>query len=164
MAVSVARESKISTFVCVCRFLKVWIIGFGFRYFFGSDCTFGFIFTLLMSLASALPAVWMFFKWLDLPWYYGFAVSPLFFIVGAVLCRTAKSKTAELYQSAYFLEYRKVRYESEIKGNFRSENHTIWSFTKKLKYAEAHGRLWKYVNAMAKTKKIPPDVYAETMY
>lgn len=127
-----------------------------------------FLFTLLMSLASALPAVWVFFKWFDLPWYYGFAVSPLFFIVGAVLCRTAKSKTAELYQSAYFLEYRKVRYESEIKGNFRSEtdvhNHTIWSFTKKLKYAEAHGRLWKYVNAMAKTKKIPPDVYAETMY
>ena len=92
------------------------------------------------------------------------AVCLLFFSVSC----TAKSKTAELYQSAYFLEYRKVRYESEIKGNFRSEtdvhNHTIWSFTKKLKYAEAHGRLWKYVNAMAKTKKIPPDVYAETMY
>ena len=84
-----------------------------------------------------------------------------------MLCRVAKSNTAQLYQSAYFLEYRRVRYETEIKGNFRSEadvhNRTIWSFTKKLKNAEAHGRLWKYVNAMAKTKKIPPDVYAETM-
>ena len=54
-----------------------------------------FLFTLLMALVSALPAVWVFFKWFDLPWYYGFAVSPLFFIVGAVLCRTAKSKTAD---------------------------------------------------------------------
>ncbi len=126
------------------------------------------IFTLLMAASSALPAIWVLNKWTELPWFYGFAVSPLFLVVGVVLCKVAKAKTANLYQSAYFLEYRKVRYASEIKGNFRSEvdvhNQTIWSFTKKLKNAEAHGRLWKYVNAMAKTKKIPPDVLAETMY
>ena len=127
-----------------------------------------FLFTLLMALASALPAIWVLYNWFDYPWYYGFAVSPLFFALGPVFCRTAKKKTAALYQSAYFLEYRRVRYETESKGNFRNEvdvhNHTIWSFTKKLKNAEAHGRLWKYVNAMAKTKKIPRDIYAETMY
>ena len=126
------------------------------------------VFTMVMSVVSSLPAIWVISKWFDCPWYYGFAVIPLFLLVGVILCHSAKSKTAVLYQSAYFLEYRKVRYESEIKGNFRNEmdvhNRTVWSFTKKLKNAEAHGRLWKYVNAMAKTKKIPPDIYAETMY
>ena len=126
------------------------------------------IFTLLMALTSGVPAVWVLHKWTSLPWFYGFAASPVFLIVGCVVCQKAKSKAADLYKSAYFLEYRKVRYAYESKGNFRSEmdvqNQTIWSFTKKLKNAESHGRLWKYVNAMAKSKKIPPDVYAETNY
>lgn len=126
------------------------------------------LFTVLMSLVSALPAIWAINKWTDYDWFYGFAVSPVFLILGVVFCRMAKVKTAGLFQSAYFLEYRKVRYKYEVKGNFRNEtdvqNQTIWSFTKKLKNAETHGRLWKYVNAMAKTKKIPPDIYAETMY
>lgn len=126
------------------------------------------IFTFLMALVSALPAIWVVNRWTDQEWFFGFAASPLFLIFGAVLCHTAKSETGKLYQNAYFLEYRKVRYQTEIKGNFRNEvdvhNQTVWSFTKKLKNAEAHGRLWKYVNAMAKTTKIPPDIYAETMY
>lgn len=125
-------------------------------------------FDFIMALVSSLPAIWVLYNWTDLPWFYGFAISPLFLVMGVVMGRYAKAKTADLFQSAYFLEYRKVRYETEIKGNFRTEtdvnNRTIWSFTRKLKNAEAHGRLWKYVNAMAKTKKIPPDVYAETMY
>ena len=127
-----------------------------------------FLFTLVMAFASAIPAIWVVHKWLDYPSYYGFVVAPLFFIFGAFLCRFSKKKTAALYQSAYFVEYRKVRYETESKGNLRNEmdvhNRTVWSYTKKLKNAEAHGRLWKYVNAMARTKKIPPDIYAETMF
>lgn len=126
------------------------------------------VFTLIMALMSSLPVIWVIYNWTDQEWFYGFIVSPLFLVVGLVLCRVAKSKTAKLYQNAYFLEYRKVRYKYEVKGNFRNEadvqNQTVWSFTKKMKNAEAHGRLWKYVNAMAKTKKIPPDIYAETMY
>jgi len=126
------------------------------------------IFTVVMALASALPAIWVANKWTDFAWFYGFTVSPLFLAVGVILCRVAKEKTARLYQSAYYLEYCKVRYASDRKGNRRNEadlqNQTVWSYTKKLKNAEAHGRLWKYVNAMAKTKKIPPDIYAETMY
>lgn len=128
------------------------------------DC----FFTLFASAFSAVPAIWVVYRWTTEEWYVGFAVSPLFIILGVVLCKIAKSKVGALFQSAYFLEYRKVRYNTEKKGNFRNEmdvkNQTIWSFTKKMKNAEAHGRLWKYVNAMAKTKKIPPDVYAETLY
>ncbi len=142
-----------------------WVVLPSWRgYWLGLDL----LFSLMTALFSALPSVWFIYNWTELPWYYGFAVSPLFIILDVVLCRIAKSRTALLYQSAYFLEYRKVRYETEIKGNFQNEvdihNRTIWSFTKKLKNAESHGRLWKYVNAMAMTKKIPPDVYAETMY
>ncbi|WP_298770581.1 hypothetical protein [uncultured Fibrobacter sp.] len=126
------------------------------------------LFSFLTILLSAIPAIWILFKWLDYPWYYGFASCPVFVVFAVMVCSGAKKKTAELFQSAYFLEYRRVRYETEIKGTFRNEsdvhNRTIWSYTKKLKNAEAHGRLWKYVNAMAKTKKIPPDIYAETMY
>ena len=78
------------------------------------------------------------------------------------------SRISSIFESAYFLEYRKVRYQIESKGEFLEmddiHNRTVWSFNKKLRNAQVHGRFWKYVNAMAKTKKIPPDVYAETMY
>ncbi|MCQ2104866.1 MAG: hypothetical protein MJZ26_03640 [Fibrobacter sp.] len=121
-----------------------------------------------MAIFSAVPAIWVVYRWTTEEWYLGLAVCPVFLIVGVVMCKVANKKIGDLFQSAYFLEYRKVRYKTEIKGNFRNEmdvhNQTIWSFTKKLKNAEAHGRLWKYVNAMARTKKIPRDVYAETMY
>ena len=123
-------------------------------------------FTLILSIASALPAIWAVMKWLPIyPWFYGFAVSPLFILFALLLRRIARDKAAKLYQSAYFLEYRKACYECDIKGALRNEsdiqNRTIWSFTKKLKNAETHGRLWKYVNAMAASKKIPRDIYAE---
>ncbi len=126
------------------------------------------LFTLIVSVSSVLPTIWVLNKWTDLPLVYAFAEVPLFLILGAIVCSIAKKRTANLYRSAYFLEYRRVRYESESKGNFRSEadvhNQTIWRFTKNLKKAESRGRLWKYVNAMAKTKKIPRDILAETMY
>lgn len=126
------------------------------------------LFTLFVSVSSVLPTVWILNKWTELPLEYALAEIPLFLVLALVLCNVAKKKTANLYQSAYFLEYRRVRYESESKGNFRSEadihNQTIWRFTKNLKKAESRGRLWKYVNAMARTKKIPRDILAETMY
>ncbi len=129
---------------------------------------FDLIFTFFVSVFSVIPTIWALNKWTELPLHYALVEVPLFLILGAVLCKMAKSKTVNLYQSAYFLEYRRVRYESESKGNFRNEadihNQTIWRFTRNLKKAEARGRLWKYVNAMAKTKKIPRDIIAETMY
>lgn len=126
------------------------------------------VFSFISIVTSAAPVIWALLQWTSIPFFYGFAVCPLFIVLAKVLSRIAKSKTAEIFHSAYFLEYRKVRYQTEVKGNFRNEadvhNQTIWSFTKKMRNAEKHGRLWKYVNAMASTKKIPPDVYAETMY
>ena len=64
-------------------------------------------------------------------------------------------------------EYRRTCYESDSRGNLRIEadilNRTAWNFNRKLRYAEKHRRLRKYVHAMAASKKIPPDLYAETM-
>lgn len=127
-----------------------------------------FLFSLLSAVISSYSVVW------GLNWCgfsspeYGFASILLFIVVSVVLYRIAVSRVGEMYQSAYFLEYRRVRYETEKNGTFHNEmdvqNRTIWSFARKLGNAENHGRLWKYVNAMAKTKKIPPDIYAETMY
>ena len=127
-----------------------------------------FVLTLVASLSLSAIVCWAFEKTGVCPAVYGLAATALFFILALVLYRIAMKRISALFEAAYFLEYRKVRYQSERKGNFQNEadihNRTIWSFTKKLRNAEAHGRFWKYVNAMAKTKKIPPDVYAETMY
>jgi hypothetical protein len=99
---------------------------------------------------------------------YGFVAIAPAMILAAVLYKVAMGRIAAMFTSAYFLEYRRVRYETESKGTFMSEpdihNRTIWSYNKKLRHAQEHRRFWKYVRAMAKTKKIPPDVYAETMY
>ena len=126
------------------------------------------VFTLVASLFSVVPVLWCIKRWTDLDPVLGLSFLPLFFLFAFFLCRIAKRKTSRLFQGAYFLEYRRVRYQSESKGTFQSEsdvqNRTVWSFTKNLKKAESRGRLWKLVNAMAKTKKIPPDVYAETLY
>lgn len=126
------------------------------------------VFSVLVSLVSAYSVAWIleFFR-VEHP-EYGLGSFFAFILLSVVLYKVAGLRIGAMYQSAYFLEYRRVRYETERKGNFRSEfdvqNRTVWSFTRKLSNAETHGRLWKYVNAMAKTKKIPPDIYAETMY
>ncbi len=127
-----------------------------------------FAFSLVSSVLSGYSICWC-IETLDIcdP-LYGFVSIVVFLVLAVVLYRIAVGRVSALYQSAYFLEYRKVRYETEKKGTFHNEadvhNRTIWSFTKKLRNAEAHGRLWKYVNAMAKTKKIPPDILAEITY
>lgn len=127
-----------------------------------------FVFSLVASFALSATVCWAFEKTGVCPAVYGLVAVAPFLILALVLYRIAMKRISALFEAAYFLEYRKVRYQSERKGNFQNEadihNRTIWSFTKKLRNAEAHGRFWKYVNAMAKTKKIPPDVYAETMY
>lgn len=129
---------------------------------------FCFLLSLLVSAASSFSVVWGLGKVLPDFAQFGFAATLLFMILAAVLYHQAMGKVAAIFQSAYFLEYRRVHYASDVKGNFQNEADihykTVWSFTKRLRNAEEHHRLWKYVNAMAKTKKIPPDIYAETMY
>ena len=127
-----------------------------------------FIFSLVASLALSVTLFWAFHKFAVCPPEYAFAGIPVFLLFALALYRGAMRRISALFETAYFLEYRKVRYQSERKGNFQSEtdvhNRTVWSFAKKLRNAEAHGRFWKYLNATARTKKIPPDIYAETMY
>lgn len=126
------------------------------------------LFSLVVILLSSCSVAWCFGTLHLCEPVFGFASAVIFIVFAVVLYNIAMGRISSIYQGAYFLEYRRVRFESEKKGAFQNEadvhNRTIWSFTKKLKNAEAHHRLWKYVNAMAKTKKIPPDVYAETMY
>lgn len=125
-------------------------------------------FCILVPFLTSLSLSWCLWKWTSLDPVFGLGSAVVFVFLSLVLRSCAFKSMGKVFESAYFLEYRRVRYASEIKGNFQSEvdvhNKTIWSFTKKLKNAEVHGRLKKYVMAMAYTKKIPPDVYAETMY
>lgn len=123
------------------------------------------LFTAALSTGSV---VWCVVKFTSFPAVYGLASFVVFVVLAVVLYRCAMKKVRRLLQAAYFLEYRRTCYESDRKGNMRNEadilNRTVWSFTRKLRNAEGHHRLRKYVNAMAASKKIPPDLYAETMY
>lgn len=129
---------------------------------------FNVFFTLISSFLSSVTVCWVLFKLELCPPEYGFVAIVPFIIFSMILYKISISKIATMFQSAYFYEYRKERYATEVKGNFQREvdvhYRTVWSFTKKLRNAESHGKLWKYVNAMAKTTKIAPDIYAETMY
>lgn len=123
------------------------------------------LFSLIVASGCSVSVVWALNKFTQVPAVYGFASAIVFLVLAVVLYRLAVGKVAVLFQSAYFLEYRRAHYESDSKGKRQSEadihNRAIWSFTKKLRNAESHGRLWRYVNAMARTKKIPPDILAE---
>lgn len=127
-----------------------------------------FVLVVITVFVSACSVVWCMAKLNVAHPVYGFASSAVFFILAYVLYHLAMGQVTSIYQSAYFFEYRRVCYEVERKGALHNEsdatNRTIWSFTKKLKNAERHRRLWKYVNLMAVSKKIPPNLYAETMY
>ena len=123
------------------------------------------LFSLVVASGCSVSVAWALNRWTQIPAIYGFVSVVVFLVLAVVLYRLAVGKVAVIFQSAYFLEYRRAHYESDSKGKMQSEadihNRAIWSFTKKLRNAESHGRLWKYVNAMAKTKKIPPDILAE---
>ena len=123
------------------------------------------LFSLAVASGCSVSVAWALNKFTQVPAVYGFASAVVFLVFAIVLYRLAVGKVAVIFQSAYFLEYRRAHYESDVKGKMQSEadihNRAIWSFTKKLRNAESHGRLWKYVNAMARTKKIPPDILAE---
>ena len=124
--------------------------------------------SLIASVALAFSCCWALFRLEVCDPVFGFIALALGPFLALVLYRIAMSKISSIFESAYFLEYRRARYQIESKGEFLEQedihNRTVWSFNKKLRHAQEHHRFWKYVNAMAKTKKIPPDIYAETMY
>ena len=125
-------------------------------------------FSLVASLLSACTVAWVMALLEIADAKFGFASTAVFLVLAVFLYRIAVRKVASTYETAYFYEYRRVRYESERDGTFRSEtdlnNRTVWSFTKKLRNAEAHRRLWKYVHAMARSKKVAPDILAGSRY
>lgn len=126
-----------------------------------------FLLSFLVIVLSTLSIVWCVWKFTAFPPYYGMASFVVFSLISVVVYNKAVSKFGHLLQSAYFLEYRRACFESDSRGNLRNEadvlNRTVWSFTRKLRNAEKHRRLRKYVYAMAACKKIPPDLYAETI-
>ena len=124
------------------------------------------VFTFLVSVVTAAVVVWSLQKYGFAEFaQYGFA-SLLFFLVFAYLMvRRTEYKLTDLFQSAFYLEYRRIRYEIDRKGILMDENNLRnragLSFAHKLRNAENHHCFWKYVKAMARSKKAPPDVYAE---
>lgn len=126
-----------------------------------------FLLGLLTILSSTLTVVWLLDMFMT-PATFGLVAAFPFFCLVLVMKNSVNSKLVRVFQSAYYLEYCRVRYKTDRSGILRNEedlhNRTNWSFGRKLRNAESHGRLWKYLMAMANSKKFPPDIYAETAY
>ena len=94
---------------------------------------------------------------------YGFASVLVFFLLFYLMIRRTELKLTDLFQSAFYLEYRWVNYEIQCKGIAMSEENVRdragLSFARKLRNAEDHHRFWKYVKAMAASKKAPPEMF-----
>ena len=121
-------------------------------------------FSLLVSLVTAVVVVW-FLKKYGLGEYanYGIVSIVVFLGLAYLMVRRTEFKLTDLFQSAFYLEYRWVNYEIQRKGIAMSEENVRdragLSFAHKLHNAEAHRRFWKYVKAMAASKKIPPEMF-----
>lgn len=122
------------------------------------------IFTLVASAATAVIVVWTMQKFgFGRNAYYGFLSLLLFFAVAHLMKRRTEIKITDLFQSAFYLEYRWVNYEIQRKGITMSDENVRdragLSFAHKLRNAEDHHRFWKYVKAMAASKKVPPEMF-----
>lgn len=124
------------------------------------------LFTFVISVASSAVVVWA-LKKLGLADIanYGFASILLFFVFAHWMKRRTSLKLTDLFQSAFYLEYRWMNYEIQRKGISMSEENVLdragLSYAHKLRNAEKHHFFWRYVKAMAKSKKFPPDVFAD---
>lgn len=125
------------------------------------------VLVLLTVLTSSVTVVWLLDMFMT-PAILGFVSAVPFIWLVLIMKKSQNSKLAYMFQSAYYLEYCRVRYRTDKSGISRNEedlhNRTTWSFGRKLRNAENHGRFWKYLKAMASSKKLPPDIYAETVY
>jgi len=121
-------------------------------------------FTLVASVSTAAVLVWILQKMgLGVKAYYGF-ISVVFFIaVAQLMKRRTELKLTDLFQSAFYLEYRWVNYEIQRKGISMSDENVRdragLSFAHKLRNAETHQVFWRYVKAMAASKKVPPEMF-----
>ncbi|MBQ5463238.1 MAG: hypothetical protein IIT53_04290 [Fibrobacter sp.] len=122
------------------------------------------MFSLVVAVATASVVVWSLKRYgLESLADYGFASVLVFFLLSYLMIRRTELKLTDLFQSAFYLEYRWVNYEIQCKGIAMSEENVRdragLSFARKLRNAEDHHRFWKYVKAMAASKKAPPEMF-----
>ena len=121
-------------------------------------------FTLVVSLVTAGVIVWSLQQFgLGGASNYGFLTLLLFFWLAHLMKRRTENKLMDLFQSAFYWEYRWVNYEIQRKGITMSEENVRdragLSFAHKLRNAENHRVFWRYVKAMAASKKVPPEMF-----
>lgn len=122
------------------------------------------LFSFVVSAVTAVVVVWLLKKY-GLGEYANYGIVSIFVFLGLAysMVHRTEIKLTDLFQSAFYLEYRWVNYEIQRKGIAMSEENVRdragLSFAHKLHNAEAHRRFWKYVKAMAASKKVPPEMY-----
>ena len=123
-----------------------------------------YLFTVITSVATSATVVWTLQKiGLGTNAYYGFVSVLIFAWIAHLMKRRTELKLTDLFQSAFYLEYRRVRYEVDLKGIKMDEgnvkNRAGLSYARKLRNADNHNLFWKYVKAMAASKKVPPELF-----
>ena len=122
------------------------------------------LFSLVVSAVTAVVVIW-FLKKYGFGEYanYGFVSFFVFLGLAYSMVHRTEIKLTDLFQSAFYLEYRWVQYDVNSKGIMMSEENVRdragLSYAHKLHNAEAHHRFWKYVKAMAASKKVPPELF-----
>ena len=121
-------------------------------------------FSIVVSGVTAVVVVWFFKKYGFGEFAnYGFVSFFVFLALAYSMVHRTETKLTDLFQSAFYLEYRWVRYDVDRKGIMMSEENVRdragLSYAHKLHNAEAHHRFWKYVKAMAASKKVPPEMF-----
>ena len=123
-----------------------------------------YLFTAITSVAASATVVWTLQKiGLGTNAYYGFVSVLIFVWIAYLMKRRTELKLTDLFQSAFYLEYRWVNYGIQRKGITMSDENVRdragLSYAHKLRNAEDHGRFWKYVKSMAASKKVPPEMF-----
>lgn len=121
-------------------------------------------FSIVVSGVTAVVVVWFFKKYGFGEFAnYGFVSFFVFLGLAYSMVHRTETRLTDLFQSAFYLEYRWVRYDVDRKGIMMSEENVRdragLSYAHKLHNAEAHHRFWKYVKAMAASKKVPPEMF-----
>ena len=123
-----------------------------------------YLFTAVASISTATVVVWTLrkFGFAEMA-NFGFVTVILFLVLANFMKRRTELKLTDLFQSAFYQEYRWVNYGIQRKGITMSDENIRdragLSYAHKLRNAEDHGRFWKYVKSMAASKKVPPEMF-----
>ena len=122
------------------------------------------VFTLVVSAVTSFIVVGFLQKLgLGEKAYFGFLSVLFCFVLAYLMKRRTELKLTDLFQSAFYWEYRWMNYGIQRKGIAMSDENVRdragLSYAHKLRNAEDHHRFWKYVKAMATSKKVPPEMF-----